>query len=100
MAEFLIEGKYYRCVICSRVYRRGLSRRSTWPACGHSVKSQVEISGLDYKEAKKKTQPPRKQICEEAKRRGGIFLCKECGEKLYEKRRNNEHERRETWKGI
>ena len=43
----LIEGHFYRCTICGRVYRRGKSRHP-YPACGHRVTAQQEISREEY----------------------------------------------------
>ena len=47
----LIEGHFYRCTICGRIYRRGKSKYP-WPACGHPVSAQQEISKEEYMQYK------------------------------------------------
>ena len=47
----LIEGRYYQCKICGRVYRRRRSKHP-WPSCGHTVSAQQEISEEEYQSLK------------------------------------------------
>ncbi len=51
MVENLEEGKYYRCTICHRVYKRGLAKHH-WASCGHWASQQVEITEQEYKKYK------------------------------------------------